>query len=158
MQTTVELQNPAAYLPIWPVLALIFVGILIFLQIFYRRKLSEALHGPKPAKVTPPPPRNIPRIKQKYLRRLATLEKKAGERRIEPRDLYLKLSNLVRMFTFEATGIKVQHYTLNEIRALHMPALTALVQEYYEPEFARSSNPDIYASIERTRKMIRSWF
>ena len=61
------------------------------------------------------------------------------------------------MFVFEVTGIKVQHYTLTEIRRVNIPQLTNLVREYYEPEFARETRADVRASIFRTRSLIESW-
>ncbi|MCR5654619.1 MAG: hypothetical protein K6G07_03140 [Lachnospiraceae bacterium] len=158
MQTTVELQNAVSYWPIWIILAFVLIAALIFLQVFYRIRLREALHGPKPPKVVPPPPRDIPKIKAKYMRRLNALEGRFQAGKIGTRDLYIQLSNLIRMFTYEATGIKVQKYTLNEIRALNMPVLTNLVQDYYEPEFARSANPNCEKSLQKTRRMIQTWF
>ena len=71
---------------------------------------------------------------------------------------YQDLSGLIRDFVHDATGIKVQNYSLREIQKVGIPGLTALVQEYYEPEFARQSMADIRASMFRTRKAIELWY
>ena len=77
---------------------------------------------------------------------------------VERRSAYQELSGLIRDFTHDVTGIKVQNYSLREIRRLGMPQLTALVQEYYEPEFARQSMADLRGSLFRTRKAIEQWY
>ena len=63
----------------------------------------------------------------------------------------------IRMFVYEVTGIKVQKYTLTEIRRVNIPQLTNLVREYYEPEFAREARADVKTSLYRTRMLIESW-
>lgn len=38
-----------------------------------------------------------------------------------------------------------------------MPELYYLVAEYYAPEFARKSDGDVRASLEKTRSLIERW-
>ena len=51
-----------------------------------------------------------------------------------------------------------EDYSLSEIRTLNMPALTQLVAEYYEPEFAEYSMANIKQSIFKTRRVIETWY
>ena len=137
MKTSVELQAPFNYLIVWIILAVLFIAGVIFAQIYLRKKLGGK--------------------KKKYLAELSYIETDLVNNKITIREAYHKISHTIRMFVFEVTGIKVQHYTLTEIRRVNIPQLTNLVREYYEPEFARETRADVRASIFRTRSLIESW-
>ena len=77
--------------------------------------------------------------------------------KISIRQAYQNMSSCIRGFIFEATGIPVEKYTLSEIRKVNIPALTQLVEEYYEPEFARFTYADVNQSIYKTRKVLELW-
>ena len=64
---------------------------------------------------------------------------------------------IIRNFVYETTNIKVQYYTLEEIRPLNMDQLTKLVEEYYVPEFAKDSTTKIETSLKHTREVIEKW-
>lgn len=70
---------------------------------------------------------------------------------------YQNLSKVIRNFVFEATHIKVQNYTLDDIRKLNMPILYELISEYYNPEFANISNGNFIYSIEKARGVVERW-
>ena len=118
---------------------------------FHRKKREK-----KP-KVHAPKRKPLSVLKWEYLQRLEYLERGIMAGSYTKRAAYQELSMLIRTFVYDATGIKVQNYSLQEIRRVGIPGLTALVQEYYEPEFARQSMADIRASLFRTRKAIQLW-
>lgn len=120
------------------------------------RKLKKRKPKPAPVPVKPAPV-GIDVLRSRYLAELAKLEKAFSEGQLELRDAYQKISSVIRNFVFEATGIKVQNYTLDEIKTANMPSLEALVEEYYSPEFAKMSEGDFHASMERTKKVIMQW-
>ena len=160
MPTSVELQDPMNYYLFWLIIAVVFVAAVIFAQIFFRILLKDQLRRkkekkPKIKKVSKKP---LPVLKWEYLQRMNYLERTIGSGGVERRSAYQELSGLIRDFTHDVTGIKVQNYSLREIRRLGMPQLTALVQEYYEPEFARQSMADLRGSLFRTRKAIEQWY
>jgi len=76
---------------------------------------------------------------------------------ISNREAYQSLSKLIRMFIYEMTNIKVQNYTLGDIKNINIHILYELVKEYYSPEFSRESKGDIISSIEKTRKVMEVW-
>ena len=135
-----------------PILFLIFlIGVLLFI-IFYRKT------EPKPAPVIiKPPVKNLFEIKARYHHELNNLEQEINNQTISNRKAYQKLSKIIRNFIFEVTQIKVQNYSLQEIIKVNIPSLTALVEEYYHPEFAKESNATIKSSLEKTRGVIESW-
>ena len=85
------------------------------------------------------------------------LEKEYQQEICDVRSTYQKMSEIIRDFVFEMTGIKVQNYTLSDIRQIKMPVLEELVEEYYSPEFAERSEGDVQAALDKTRKAIRHW-
>ena len=66
---------------------------------------------------------------------------KAGK--LSDRHAYQQLSKVIRHFVFDVTGIKVQNYTLSEIKGLNIPMLYYLIDECYEPEFSKQSGGNI---------------
>jgi len=159
MVTSVELQDPMSYYLFWIILAIVAVVVAIFLQVFFRILLKDQLRKkkkkkPKIRKVSKKP---LPVLKWEYLQKMDYLERRVFSGSLNQRNSYVELSGLIRDFVHDVTGIKVQNYSLREIRRVGIPSLTALVQEYYEPEFARQSMADIRASMFRTRKAIELW-
>lgn len=160
MVTSVDLQDPMSYYLFWLILALVAVAVVIFVQVFFRIYLKDILRKkknrkPKIKKVSKKP---LPVLKWEYLQKMEYLERRVFSGGVSMRGGYQDLSGLIRDFVHDATGIKVQNYSLREIQKVGIPGLTALVQEYYEPEFARQSMADIRASMFRTRKAIELWY
>ncbi len=159
MVTSVELQDPMSYYLFWLIMVILAVVVAFFLQLFFRIRLKDRLRRKreKTPKVHPPKKKPLPVLKWEYLQRLDHLERGIHAGAYDKRTAYQELSMLIRSFVTDATGIKVQNFSLLEIRRVGIPGLTALVQEYYEPEFARQSMADIRASLFRTRKAIELW-
>ena len=160
MVTSVELQDPMKYYLVWLIIAVVFVVGFIFAQIFFRILLKDQLRRksrkkPKIRKVSKKP---LPVLKWEYLQRMNYLERNLTGGGVDRRTAYQELSGLIRDFVHDVTGVKVQNYSLREIRRIGLPQLTALVQEYYEPEFARQSMADLRGSLFRTRKAIEQWY
>ncbi len=157
MKTSVELQEPFRYMPVWLIIAIACVLVCIFLQVFFRLRYKGMLRKEKELKVVKPRPEALVNKKRRYLRELDRLEQNVASGRISVRDGFQRMSVVIRLFVYEATRIRVQDYTLSEIRTLNMPALTQLVAEYYEPEFAEYSVTDIRQSLYKTRRVIEAW-
>lgn len=104
-----------------------------------------------------PSPENIALIKEKYLKEIDQLKKEFINNNFSLRVAYQNLSKVIRNFVFETTHIKVQNYTLDDIRKLNMPILYELISEYYNPEFANISNGNFIYSIEKARGVVEKW-
>ena len=157
MKTSVELQAPFNYLILWIIIAVLFIGGVIFAQIFLRKKLGDRLKREKKLRLKKIAEATLEGKKKKYIGELLYIESDLQQNRITVRQAYQRISMTIRMFVFEVTGIKVQKYTLSEIRKVNIPQLTNLVREYYEPEFARETRADIRASLLKTRRLIEAW-
>lgn len=99
----------------------------------------------------------IIQIKEKYIKELEKIEMDYNAKKITLRSAYQKMSRCIRKFVFDVTGIRVHNYTLEDIKALHMPILEELIKEYYAPEFSKQSSGDVTASLEKTKRAIEIW-
>ena len=77
--------------------------------------------------------------------------------KISLRKAYQQISEAVRYFVFEVTGISTQNFSLSEIKNANIPGLYDLIEEYYEPEFASKTNGDFDSAISKARRIINEW-
>ncbi|MCI8621608.1 MAG: hypothetical protein HFJ50_08000 [Clostridia bacterium] len=155
MQISVNLQSyilsPIVYL-VLVILALL--GLTIY---FLNYEEKKKLVGTSKIEIKEVEERDRKSIIKRYLKKIDKLTKKVESEKIELRIEYQNLSKIIRNFVYEMTDIKVQNYSLQEIKETDIKELYELVEEYYVPEFAEMSNSDIKASIEKTRKVIEKW-
>ena len=157
MKTSVELQAPFQYMILWLILAVLFMAGVIIAQVLLRKKLGDRLKKAKQIKLKRIAESTLEGLKKKYIGELTCIEMDLRNQKITVRQAYQKMSICIRLFVHDVTGIKVQKYTLSEIKKVNMPQLTNLVREYYEPEFALESRTDVMGSVQRTRAVIESW-
>lgn len=153
MQEISELMPMFSYSLITILFFLILVIINIILLINPKK---SNLHNDIPL-VIEPPKNNKLTIKEKYLKEIELLKTQLQNNEISSRKAYQRLSMIIRKFIFEMTSLKVQNYTLEEIRKIKMPVLIDLVEEYYDPEFSANEKGNIESSIEKTREVISRW-
>ena len=153
MQVSTELREPFS-LSIIPFIILIIILIILVVIYIIIKNYKPKL---KPNNLIIPNIKDRNQIKTHYLYEINELLKKAKNNQIEVRACYQTLSSLIRHFIFEMTSIKVQNYTLEEIKPLKMPVLYELVSEYYSKEFSEFSEGNMIESIEKTRKVIARW-
>ena len=160
MQTSVKLQEMMRYsiLPIIIVFILIIIGIILLVR--FRKKKEKVMQITKKEEVKVIPEKNIkniPAIKNKFLKQLEKIEKEHEKKNIELRESYQKISILVRTFIFEVTDIKTQNYSLKEIEKLNMPEVYDLIKEFYKPEFSEKPEGDFLNSINKVKEVINKW-
>ena len=156
MESSVELQSPFSY-AVWPIVVagcIAAVAILFFLILKYIRFRKIKKNTPK---IVVRPALDINAIKRKYLTELAGIDRDFNMGKEDIRGAYQRMSQCIRQFVHAVTGIRVQNYTLQDIKRLNMPMLYALVAEYYAPEFARKSEGDVRNSLDKTRSLIERW-
>ena len=100
---------------------------------------------------------DVPHIKDVYLKRLYNLNKLADNRNEDVKELYFKLSKIIREFIEKTTSINVLNLSKSEIKKLDIKDLDRLMEEYYPPEFSSSIDGDIKRSIENTISLIKTW-
>ena len=158
MPITVELQDMHSYSPLMIILVIIFaalsVGVAIFIIVMHFIHKNAAKNVRPVVEISP---ENRINIKQKYIAALNELEVKYREKKMSNRKAYQELSRIIRHFVYEATGIKVHNYTLQEIKSTNIVGLYEVVSECYAPEFAVDKNGEIFTSIAKARKVIEEW-
>ena len=154
MPITVELQEMHSYSIVLPIIigiiATVFVGTIVVILI---KKLCQS----KPNVNKEITIEDREQIKARYIGLLNKLETQCRNGEFTNRKAYQELSKIARHYIYETTGVKVQNYTLDEIKGTNMAGLYNVVSDCYEPEFSIDKNGDIYSSIARARKVVEGW-
>ena len=152
MELKTELQEMFSYsfIPII-IIFIILICMMIFIIFMKKNKKQEIIVQ----KVLPKKDINI--IKNDYLSRINYLLNDINNNKISNRKAYQQLSILIRNFIYETTGIKVQNYSLEEIKIASIPYLYDLIYEFYDPEFNKISTASIKDSINKTVSVIQKW-
>ena len=155
MLDQVELSPPAS-LSRWPfifgVMLLIVVGCWIIYIIFVLRKRTIT------AVNKPSPPVNMPALKIKYIELLNVLEKEFNEKKISARLSHQKISQIVRFFTFEASGVPTHVMSLSDLKETKLTKLTNVIGALYPPEFEQAIyTDDTLSMIAAAKGVIEQW-
>jgi len=152
-----EIIEPFTYSIWWGFFAwVLLVGLISFIsdKFWQKRKQKKAIEDDL-CPISEPMDLNY--LKRHYMRLIETVEEDYLANRITLRFAYQRLSNLVRLFVYQATNVPVHKYTLAEINKLNIPRLSVLIHDYYDPEFAKFSSKNFTISLANTRKVIREW-
>lgn len=161
MDTSVKLQDMFSFslVPIYIVAGLIGAIILYFIIDFIVRKIKSRpkKEVTKKQEIVVKKPVNVSASKEKYIEKLVILENEYNNGTCDVRNAYQQMSAIIRDFVFDVTGIKVQNYTLLDIKGLNMPVLEELIEEYYSPEFEEQSEGNVKVSLDKTKAAIERW-
>lgn len=152
---TVGLQSMYSY-SVWLIIVLIIIALIppiIWLILFIKKKHKNVVIE----ETTIIKSSNLGEIKQKYDNLICEIINKFNSGKLSDRHAYQQLSKVIRHFVFDVTGIKVQNYTLNEIKMTNIPMLYYLVDECYEPEFSEHNSGNIVETCEKARRVISEW-
>lgn len=161
MSTNVSLQDPFSYS--LTILLILLALVLLPAFVFLIKSLISLLKTkkPKPKKKDIPvenKTKDINELRFKYLAMIADTENIYAKKQISPRQAYLKLSQIVREFVHDVTGVNTQNLTLAEIKALSMPTLYSLIDSFYRPEFAEEGNYEkIGEAFELAKGVVEQW-
>lgn len=153
MQITSDLRPMFSY----SLLTILFFLILILLNIFFILKKDNKKEKQSIPTIVQPNIQDKESIKLKFLKEIDLLKKQLEENKLTTRKAYQRLSVIIRTFIFQMTSIKIQNYTLEEIKKINLPIITTLIEEYYDPEFSVKTEGNIIESIEKTRQVIQTW-
>lgn len=155
MQTSIDLRAPFSYTIIPIIIGVVFI-IIISIYFFIKNKSkNEKLISVDERKELCE--LNINEIKKKYINKLDKLNFSVENEEIGLREAYQALSSIIRYFVYDVTNIKVQNYTLEEVKKLDIKYLPKLMEEYYRPEFAKESLGNIQISINNAKGVIEKW-
>lgn len=159
MPITVEFQDMFMYSVIPPMIAVLIavvVGVVGFIYFKKRKDVKPKEQVRQEAPVTKPVVNEV-QIRDRYCQMVNELEAEFKNGKLSNRTAYQKLSEILRQFVFELTGVKVQNFTLEEIKRVNMPNLTRIIDECYAPEFSVDKEGNIDETINKTRMVIKEW-
>ena len=158
MQTSIDLQKLYNY-SVWPLLVFLLIFVIMSLFLLFKLLKNNKKVEKKPAVKEIPAKnvKNIPAIKNKYIKKLNEIESKYKAGKIDLRKAYQQISEDVRFFIFEVTNITTQNFSLSEIKEANIPGLYDLIEEYYEPEFSSKSVGDFDDAINKARRIVSEW-
>jgi len=148
MQVSVNLQS-SIFIPIIFLSLGLLAILIITIYILKNRSKSKIKKAPEMKKLTL---EEKERIKRKYIQKIDKLKRKVDNEKIDTRGAYQALSLIIRHFVHEITNIKVQNYSLEEIKKLNIQVLYELIKEYYVPEFARKVKDGEARKLNRKNK------
>jgi hypothetical protein len=162
MVTTVSLQPPFEFYWWVVLIALLIVAAVVAITLYVIKKLFkiDGFFKKKNPAIQVPPPRKLYEIKNDYTAQMERLAATYGNKQIDKRAAYQRLSLLIRGFVHDATGLNVENLTRNEIRAYGIRQLDRLMEEYYIPEFAedeRARDKDFMSSCNKALGVVRAW-
>lgn len=128
------------------IIIIIIIVLAVIFDKLFRKRIIKFIRKP-----------NIPKLKDRYERKLEHLYSKVETNRIDVKNGYIELSNIVREFIEKATGIKASSFSKNEAYKMGMEDLSLLMEECYPPEFAPKGTGDILKSIEKSVGVIKKW-
>lgn len=153
---TVELQDMFSYSPAGLIIVISMLALVVIYAIYciIRKKVKERNDV---AEVNHMHQQRLEEYRKKYIQMLLNLRKRYKEGHISERQAYQELSRIIRHFVYSVTGIRVQNYTLEELRKINIPNLYYLIGECYRPEFDTEGRGNIEQSIDKARKVIEEW-
>lgn len=158
MPEKVELREWLSYEPIWLIIGLILAVLLIgwYALVFWltRRRPQRSLNTLQAKPFGPP---DLTMLKQKYLQLIDQAAADYQARKISARETHQNLSYLLRMFVYEIRGHRVDTLTLKDLKMTRYQALTAAIEEYYLPEFAKVEQGSVDSAVVLARKVVSEW-
>ena len=158
MPTSVKLQDMMSYSLILTIASIVLIVLPIV--IFIILKLVNFKPKKRVKKVAPAKPKkkyDPAALKRIYLEKVKEIEVRYASDLINSRQAHIDLSKVVREYCSEASGCPAGSLTLNEIEQLNKPSLYLLIKEFYEPEFAQTSDKDIRESFAKAKEVITTW-
>ena len=159
MEFSVGLQEPFQYRSLPILLGIVLMAVIGAVRVILRCRSKRPKKVAETKKVEKPSGnKNQTEIKHRYIERLEEIETRLNKRELDVRIAYQIMSLCVREFVSEITGVSITHFTLTELKQKEMPIeLIRLIEEYYQPEFAKESEADFKRSLEKTKQVVEQW-
>jgi flagellar basal body-associated protein FliL len=158
MQDAKELLPLVNYQPQWIVIgsllilgAVTWVGFIFWHTRKRPQKTVASLSAQKVANV------DIAGLKKKYLGLIDQIAQESQQKAINARQAHQKLSILVRLFVFEATGYQTQVMTLADIEKRNLPKLQTTISALYPNEFSQLLTGSVEDALGKARDMVTTW-
>lgn len=99
---------------------------------------------------------NLP-IKKQSLLQVKIVENKLQLSQISQKEATKQISIIVRNYIYNTSGIKINCYSLSEIKSLNNKTLSRLISECYKIEFSKKATINLDNIFKLAREIIKSW-
>lgn len=158
MQNAKELLTLVGYQPQWLIIGcVLFVSVFVwfgFVFWFTRHKVQKTVLNIGPKILVG---KDLEALKRKYLGLIDEVQQQSATQKIVARVVHQRLSLLVRLFAFEASGFRAQVMTLADLERGRFPALREVIATYYPNEFEIVLRGTVEDALRRAREVVASW-
>ena len=144
MKYSIDLQSPFSFSPYWYAVGIALIVFALLLRFGFNRIFAVKLDSPF----------RIDKLRRDCLRQVGKIERAYNSKEIDSRSVHQQMSQEVRRFVHDVTGLETGTMVLEDLSRLGRPELAELIREYYEPMFARASSVDAGASLEKGKALV----
>ena len=144
MKYSIDLQSPFAFSPYWYALGIALIVLALLLRFGFNRLFAVKMDSPF----------RIDKLRRDCLRQVDKIENAYAKKEIDSRSVHQQMSQVVRRFVHDVTGLETETMVLEDLRTLGRPELTELIREYYEPMFARASFVNAGTSLMHGKSLV----
>ena len=144
MKYSIDLQSPFSFSPYWYALGIALIVLALLLRFGFNRLFAVKMDSPF----------RIDKLHRDCLRQVEKIENAYVKKEIDSRSVHQQMSQEVRRFVHDVTGLETETLVLEDLRALGRPELTELIREYYEPMFARASFVNAGTSLMHGKSLV----
>lgn len=139
----------------------IAIGIVVLVVLWYvavwllSRKAKETVTV-SDEEVAAPPSRE--ELRARYLTLVDDVVASYDDGALSRRAAHGKLGNLVRLYAQEASGVRADVMTLDDLTRARLGSIAHAVSVYYPAEFASVETGDVHRSADVARQAVVSWW
>jgi carbon starvation protein CstA len=153
-----QLAPPVPYRPLWLIIGVtLLVAVVIWYGVVWYLTRRRKLHTIHTLPLLHPAVVDLAKLKAKYLALISDIERQYQAGKINARTVHQVLSMTVRLFVFEARGLRAHLLTLSDLKKSDQTALVALIEAYYPPEFAELENGSAPDAIAGAKGLVSAW-
>ena len=136
MKYSIDLQSPFSFSPYWYALGIALIVFAMLLRFGFNRLFAVKM------------------LRRDCLRQVDKIENAYAKKEIDSRSVHQQMSQVVRRFVHDVTGLETETMVLEDLSRLGRPELTELIREYYEPMFARASFVNAGTSLMHGKSLV----
>ena len=144
MKYSIDLQSPFSFSPYWYALGIALIVFALLLRFGFNRLFAVKMDSPF----------RIDKLRRDCLRQVDKIENAYAKKEIDSRSVHQQMSQVVRRFVHDVTGLETETMVLEDLNRLGRPELTELIREYYEPMFARASFVNAGTSLMHGKSLV----
>ena len=156
MKYSVFLQDPFDLSRYWIWIGLGLILAAVILRLFFKFLLTKDIR----LKGRLRSPLKMIRMffsKRRHSKKIRKIESQFKEGTLDRRAAHQEMSREIRQFVQDVSGKPMESLVYSEIRLMGYPKLTRLIEDFYVPEFASTSDAQTEDMIQKSKELIKEW-